>query len=236
MTGHVQRERAPSASRFHDGVARAQAHLAADVLELGGLRLRQRRLRGGEVRARVHELVVQPEAIELVAEVVVIVDVLAGPAQVVRIPPRLLDVLSDRRLPPVPVDRLQESQEVAAHDQPSARIGVTEGHGRVTHQCEKGAAVLDHDFRHLRRVGQVHGGAVPQGQAEGNAEETLPDPREHPAVEATGRARRRPLADRVFREGVHRSCARRVVHRPDPSPYGMTGPPCQWSFRSWSRG
>src|SRR5207245_2078730 len=77
VAGHVQGQCAPPAPRLHDRLARAQADLAADVLELGHLRFLEPRLRAGEVRAGVHELLVQPEAVEVVADVVVVVDVLA---------------------------------------------------------------------------------------------------------------------------------------------------------------
>src|SRR4029453_10135425 len=75
VLGHVERERAPAAARLQHAFARAQAQLAADVLELGALRLLERDARILEVRARVDEILVEPARVEVVAEVIVVVDV-----------------------------------------------------------------------------------------------------------------------------------------------------------------
>ncbi len=78
MPRHVQRERAPSAAGLDDALARPEADLAADQIHLRDLGRLERRVGRREVRAGVEQLLVEPELVEVVAEVVVVVDVLPG--------------------------------------------------------------------------------------------------------------------------------------------------------------
>ena len=73
---HVQREAAPAATRLEHALAGPQPQLAADVVHLGALRGLQRHAGLGEIGAGVlHRLAVEPGGVEVVAEVVVPVDV-----------------------------------------------------------------------------------------------------------------------------------------------------------------
>jgi hypothetical protein len=69
-----------SEPRLDDAIPGSEVDLAADVLHLRQLRLLEARLRGGEVGAGVDHLLVEPQAIEVVADVVVVVDVVASAA------------------------------------------------------------------------------------------------------------------------------------------------------------
>ena len=75
FTRHVQSEGAPPATGLYDLLTRPEHQLAADVIELGSLRLFQRGVRRVVVRARIHHLLVEPQAVEVVAEVVMVLDV-----------------------------------------------------------------------------------------------------------------------------------------------------------------
>jgi hypothetical protein len=85
----------------------------------------------------------------------------------------------------VPVDRFQQADEVAADLQPSAGIGVAEGHGGIAHQGQEGEAVLDDDLGCFRGVGEAHRRPVPEGHAQRDALQPPPHPAEHPAIEAS---------------------------------------------------
>ena len=78
MFCHVTREAAPAAAGFRHPVARFQLQLAADVVHLGALRLLQRQVRRREIGAGVlHGLAVEPHFVEFVADVVMVMDVVA---------------------------------------------------------------------------------------------------------------------------------------------------------------
>jgi hypothetical protein len=70
----VQRERAPAAADVEDALAGLQVELRADEVELGPLRLLERRRAAREDRARVRHRLVQEEREVLVGEVVVVRD------------------------------------------------------------------------------------------------------------------------------------------------------------------
>ena len=60
MPCHVQRQRAPAEARLNHMLARPQPQFAADVIHLRPLRLFECQFGIGEVRAGVHELLVEP--------------------------------------------------------------------------------------------------------------------------------------------------------------------------------
>ncbi len=81
--GEMQRQRAPAAADLeHAGVGgqRLEIEQGGDALELGGLRFLERLGRIAVERARVDQLGVEPQPVEVVAEVVVEGDVLAAAA------------------------------------------------------------------------------------------------------------------------------------------------------------
>ena len=77
LTRHVQRE-APQPQRLDYALPGAQPQLAADMIHLGALRRLERHAGLGKIRAGVlHRFAVEPQRVELVAEVVVAADVVA---------------------------------------------------------------------------------------------------------------------------------------------------------------
>ena len=80
----MQRQRAPSAARFDDGLAGLQPQLPADEIHLRHLRLLERHVGMVEVGAGVEQLVVEPARVEVVAEVVVVMHVPARLLEAVR--------------------------------------------------------------------------------------------------------------------------------------------------------
>ena len=83
-TRHVQRETAPAASCLHDALPGSQTQLAADMIHLGVLRFIETDLRGREIGACIRHRLAEPERIELVAQVVVVMNVVARTRQCVR--------------------------------------------------------------------------------------------------------------------------------------------------------
>jgi hypothetical protein len=84
-------ERAPAASDVEESLARMEAQLPADEIELGLLRLVERHRGRREVGARVHHSVIEPQPVEVVADVVVILNRCAIALRLVR-PPRRCDL------------------------------------------------------------------------------------------------------------------------------------------------
>ena len=66
---------------------RAKLEFLADAMHLGNLRLLERAALIREIRAGIHHLLIEPQAVEVVAEIVVAVDVLSGGLQVVGLLP-----------------------------------------------------------------------------------------------------------------------------------------------------
>jgi hypothetical protein len=87
-TSHVQSEPAPTEAGLDHRLTCTKLQLPADMIELGDLRLIERGVRRGVVRARVGHRASEPQLIEIVADVVVMVNVLAGAIQ--RVSPLLL--------------------------------------------------------------------------------------------------------------------------------------------------
>ena len=78
MSGHVQRQCPPPAAGLDDVLPWSQRELPADQVELGALRDLQRRVGRLEVGAGVNHALVEPEPVEVVAQVVVDMHVLPG--------------------------------------------------------------------------------------------------------------------------------------------------------------
>ena len=74
VLGGVHRHAAPAAADVEEPHAGPQAELAADQVVLRALRVGQRRLRRGEVGARVGHRLAEEEAVEVVGDVVVVGD------------------------------------------------------------------------------------------------------------------------------------------------------------------
>ena len=81
----VHRERAPAAADVEEALVLLQAQLAANVVELRHLRLLERVGLAAVVGARIHHARVEPERVELVGDVVVVLDRVA--IVLLRVPP-----------------------------------------------------------------------------------------------------------------------------------------------------
>lgn len=77
MFRRVQDQFAPAATDIEKPLARLEAELAADETELGCLRGVQAHVWRAEIATGIHALRIQPQAVEIVGNVVVILDVLA---------------------------------------------------------------------------------------------------------------------------------------------------------------
>ena len=87
MPRHVKRERAPSASCLHHALAGLKPELPAHVIEFRNLRLFERRRWRGIIRAGIYQLSIQPQLVEIVSQIVVAMNVVAGAMQAVGLTP-----------------------------------------------------------------------------------------------------------------------------------------------------
>ena len=128
VLGHEQREPAPAAAGLDDALAGLQLQLAADVMHLRLLRLLDRHGRIGEVGARVlQRLAIEPQLVEIVAEVVVVMDVALRVVQIRRELPAARQYLADCGvLGRVAVSLEQQRQQVAAHLDAARAVEVAE--------------------------------------------------------------------------------------------------------------
>ena len=192
---------------FDHALARpAAASFRQTQIHLRDLRLLERGVRRREIRAGVDHLAIQPEPVELVAEVVVVMDVLARGAHVVRAlpqppgPRRRASRARDR-------SRFEQRDQIAADLDGAEHVGFAEIEIGIPHPAEQRAAVLEDDGRHRRRPA-VDGSSNPSQSTNrigADATRAL-DPRERPAIQRggggrrdlTGKGRNRKRAQRVL--------------------------------------
>ncbi len=148
MPRHVKRQRPPAASRLDHRRSRLEPELAADQFHLGGLRFFQRNLGRRKVGARVNHLPIEPEAIEVVADVVVMIDVRSRAAQ--RVGPRPAPPLGQgcrqaaARLRVFgTVDDFEELQEIALDLDAAVAEGVAKIQVDIGQKLPERAAVVD---------------------------------------------------------------------------------------------
>ena len=227
FTRHVNGERAPAAPRLHHPLPGPERELPADVVHLGPLGLLEGGVLVRVVRARVDHLLVEPEPVEIVAEVVVVVDVglragpgiPAGPVEP-RLQTALPGVARDRRVRRA-IDGLEGGDEIPvdpdairAHRIPEHDVGIDE-------EPVEGAPVPDLDPGHrLRpragRIGGLETGAVPEldherrvarlgeDQArEPTIDRSAPTSRVGPSFPNSKQRRSAGLGRLVFRHGRH---------------------------------
>ena len=140
---HVARQSAPAAAGFDHLLSGLQSQLAADVLELGELGLLEAEVRRLEVGAGVlHRSAVEPLAIEVVAQVVVAMDVVARVGEVGAAPRAVLPEAAQPGGPgpagalQMPVDLDQHVAEVAVHPQAAGAEQLAKADGRALQQLE----------------------------------------------------------------------------------------------------
>ncbi len=163
---HVQGETAPAEARFDNGLTGAQLQLAAHVIELGDLRFVERGVRGGVIRARVGHRAAEPERIELVANVVVVMDVFTRTGQ--RVPTQAMRAaqngaerahslgLRRRRA----IHGLDELDELALDGDASFAVCIAKADVRILDEADQCGAICDAyaaDHRHGRRRDALSG-------------------------------------------------------------------------------
>ena len=149
VTGHVAGQATPAAAGFHHGHARPQPQLATHVFQFGQLGLLQGQVGLLVVGAGVlHGGLVQPQAVEVVTQVVVVMDVFlgfvdAGGAGVVVFPQGIQP--AGPALPGLvdgPVQGFHEVGQVALHRQSPGAVQVAEGQVGVGDQSVERLGVL----------------------------------------------------------------------------------------------
>ena len=140
-------------------LAGAQAQLAAHVVHFRDLRLVERRLGRRVVGAGVRHRAAEPQRVELVADVVVVMDVVARAGQriEVRAAQRGECALPQRR-PAAggaagPVDRLQQLDQIALDQHVAVAVGIAEvQRGIGEHPAQNGTAGKGHACHRLGRA------------------------------------------------------------------------------------
>ncbi len=160
----MQRKRAPSAARFDHRFAAPQPQLPADEIHFRHLRLFEGHVGMVEVGAGVQHLVVEPACIEIVAEVIVMMNVATRLLEAVC----ALDVHADELAP-----RWQKTQsgnglehrlQLTSYSERAGHIRFAEVQMRVEQNPPERPWVID-DKRPDRRLGtRVQGRAIPQLQ------------------------------------------------------------------------
>src|SRR6185312_62302 len=188
---HMQGERAPPEPRLDDRLTRLQAELAADVVHLGSLRLIERRRLLWVIRTRISHRASEPERIELVADVVMVVNVVARACEGVAARPMqgagepaqqrsaLFGACGSS------IDRLEQTDEIAVDVDAALAIEIPEGEMRIAQQREEHAAILQsHGRNGIPATGRD---ALPVREHERNRR--IPEGLEQPADQpALGRA------------------------------------------------
>jgi hypothetical protein len=189
----MQCQRAPTASGLDDALAGAQRDLAADVVHLGDLRVFERRLGGGKVCAGVQHALVEPQAVELVAEVVVGVNVVARSGQRVRA--RALGAkerVLDQRMDCPAVGGVDDLQQVALDRDAAVRVALAERQLGMDEHAVQGAPVLEAQGADRLSLASVDGFAVGQHAAHRRAAGSAEEAAQQPAVDGQGPSRRCP--------------------------------------------
>lgn len=168
MSGHVQRQRAPAAAGLDDRVPRLQLQLAAHQIELGDLRCLERRFRRVEQRAGVDELAIQPQLIEIIPEVVVVVHVATGQAKAVGTRDQQRQPLANRQAIAArqAARRLHDPREPPSNVDPTLGIELAELQIRIGDQFQQRFAIPYHHVAHRGGSRLPGGRPVPQFQAQ----------------------------------------------------------------------
>ncbi len=159
---HVQRQGAPPAAGFDDPLIGAQPELAAHVVQLGPLGVLQRHLRRRVVGARVDHVAVEPEAVEIVAKIIVMVQARPGSVHRVRRPPLPQRSIAGGLLLHGPEHGFDRAGEVAIDGHPAGPEPVSKADVSVPEQAPQRASVGEADGRDRLGVQSIARRPVPQ--------------------------------------------------------------------------
>ena len=193
---HVERQRTPAAARLEHALARPQPQLAADVIELRALRLLEREARILEVRAGVDEVCVEPARVEIVAEVVVVVDVVARAVLRVAMPARAERVQQVARRARRALRRAEYGfdrlREIALDLELAVGIGLAEAEARIAQQAPERAPSAQVHARDRALLG-ADLRTVPEDEGDGWTSDGV----EQAAQREMGERPRRPRSTRL---------------------------------------
>src|SRR5262249_31764955 len=126
--------------------ARLESELAAHEIHLGRLRLFEREIRLSKIGAGVDHFLIEPEFVEMISEIVMMMNVVPGAAEIVGIGPGPgVSFLPFERKRPI--DFFEGFYQVAVDFQTIEHVGFAEVEVRSPQKSEKGRAVLDADSR-----------------------------------------------------------------------------------------
>jgi len=77
----------PATTGLDDAIPWLKLQFTANIVQLGLLRFGERRGRRRIIGARIHQLGVQPQLVEIVPQIVVAMNVMAGAVQTIRLAP-----------------------------------------------------------------------------------------------------------------------------------------------------
>ena len=164
---HVQRQPAPAATGLHHGLAGLQAQLATDIFQLGLLGVIQAGRGLRKVGAGIHQVRIQPQPVERIADVIVVVDVAARACQCPGLAQRQVQL---EPLPPAPaggvafewVEILQQADDIALDVHGTTAVSLAEVQVRPEQQRPQPGAAADDHPGHGRTVTRPEDLAIPQ--------------------------------------------------------------------------
>jgi hypothetical protein len=190
MLRHVQGQCAPAAARLDDFLPGLQLQFPAHVIELRNLCFVQRRRRRVVVGAGIHHAFVQPQPVEVVAEVVVVMNVVPRPAE--RIAPRGMqqrpqpgEVVTVAAAPrDCRSDLVGEGQEIPVDVDQTPAVALAEAHGRGAQQFEHCTAAAKLHASDGTRLCNAEFVAIPEPHRYAGIADGLHDAADYAAIEA----------------------------------------------------
>jgi hypothetical protein len=179
---------APPASRVNHTVARLDTKFSAHEVHLRGLRVLQRGIGRREIRAGIQHLAIKPQTVEVVAEIVVVMNVLSRGTRIVRLLPEPPGPTPGG--PESPVDLLEEPEQIAPNLNGAGHVRFAEIQFGIPDPAQESRAVSKENRREGRPRQRWQLEPIPQTQVHGRPAETLPDSSEQPSIER----RRRKLS------------------------------------------
>ena len=183
QTGHAQpalpggifRESAPAAADFQHMIAGLRPHLIDHGLVFLGLRGLQAFLPRPEDRAGIGHRVIQPQAIEIIAQIIVMADVLLRLPAAVRLQPEPHPLVEPQQAHPrkavihgVVLGQLHQiHQRLQIRGRPPAvQIGIAKAQIPLADQSGKGIGIMHHHLAHRAGLGGIDAEPAPVGQHE----------------------------------------------------------------------